>query len=175
MPGATCGDDDDHELDLTFRANKVEFIVTHRSLHPAELKADCVLKDPADVDWSIPDQAEFEDIMGNCMDVYTDERPELVHALSWFSVGAATGVGCFSVKTGRMSDLNDIRDTLRTIIVDGKCIESFPKRSLMKSYSLTAFFPHATKCVGTKKLVTWLLSCNRGLQDDHPIIRRRGS
>ena len=57
----------------------------------------------------------------------------------------------------------------------------------MKSYSLTAFFPRATKRVGTKKLVTWLLSCNRGLHskiwpvearkfpDDHPIIRRRGA
>ena len=57
----------------------------------------------------------------------------------------------------------------------------------MKSYSLTAFFPRATKCVGTRKLVTWLLSCNRGLQgkiwpvearkypDTHPVIRRRGA
>ena len=50
-----------------------------------------------------------------------------------------------------------------------------------------AFFPRSTKCVGTKKLVTWLLSCNRGLQgkiwpiearkypDDHPVTRRRGA
>ena len=57
----------------------------------------------------------------------------------------------------------------------------------MKSYSLTAFFPRPTKCVGTRKLVTCLLSCNRGLQgkiwpvearkypDDHPIIRRIGA
>ena len=43
--------------------------------------------------------------MGVTMDVYTDERPELVHALSWSSVGAATGVGCFAVKTGRLEDL----------------------------------------------------------------------
>ena len=34
----------------------------------------------------------------------------------------------------------------------------------MKSYALTAFFPRSTKCVGTRKLVEWLLSCNRGLQ-----------
>ena len=187
MPGATGGDDEDYELDLTFRANKVEFIVTHRPLHPEEIKENSVLKDPADVDWSIPDQVKFEDIMGNCLDIYTDERPELVHALSWSSVGATTGVGCFSIRTGRMADMDDIRGTLRTIVVGGKCFESFPKKALMESYSLTAFFPRATKCVGTKKLVTWLLSCNRGLQgkiwpvearkypDDHPIIRRRGA
>ena len=103
----------------------------------------------------------------------------------WSSVGAATGVGCFSVRTGRLEDLEDIRGTLRTIIHEGRCFESYPKRALMKSYSLTAFFPRSTKCVGTKKLVTWLLSCNRGLQgkiwpvearkypDDHQIARRR--
>ena len=57
----------------------------------------------------------------------------------------------------------------------------------MKSYSLTAYFPRSTKCVGTKKLLQWVLSCNRGLQgqiwpiearkypDDHPIVRRRGA
>ena len=187
MPGATGGDDEDHQLDQSFRADRIEFIVTHRRLTNAEKEADMVLKDAADVDWSIPDAAEFEDIMGNAMDIYTDERPELVHALSWSSVGAATGVGCCSVRTGRMSDLNDIRGTLRAITVGGWCFESFPKKALMESYSLTAFFPRATKCVGTKKLITWLLSCNRGLQgkiwpvearrytDEHPIVRRRGA
>ena len=151
MPGSTGDDDDDHDLDQSFRADKVEFMVVHRPLSPDEAKDNAVLHDAADVDWSIPDQAEFEDIMGHTMDVYTDDLPELVHALSWSSVGAATGVGCFSVKTGRMEDLQDIRGTLRTIVYEGKCFESYPKRALMKSYSLTAFFPRATKCVGTKK------------------------
>ena len=141
MPGATGGDDKDPQLDQSFRADRIEFIVTRRKLTKEENEVDMVLKDAADVDWSIPDAAEFEDIMGNAMDIYTDERPELVHALSWSSVGAATGVGCFSVRTGRMSDFNDIRGTLRTIIVEGWCFESFPKKALMESYSLTAIFP----------------------------------
>ena len=187
MPGATGGDDEDRELDISFRADKVEFMVVQRPLTAPEVEVDMVLKDPADVDWSIPDQTEYEDIMGTALDIYTDERPELVHALAGSSVGTATGVGCFSVRTGRLTDLEDIRGTLRTIIIHGMCFESFPKKSLMKSYSLTAFFPRSTKCVGTKKLVTWLLSCNRGLQgkiwpiearrypDDHPIARRRGA
>ena len=125
--------------------------------------------------------------MGYALDIYTDERPELVHALCWSSVGSATGVGCFSVRSGRMDDLEDIRGTLRTIIVKEKCFESFPKKALMKSFSLTAFFPRSTKCVGTHKLVYWLLSCNRGLQgkiwpvearkypDDYHIARKRGA
>ena len=57
----------------------------------------------------------------------------------------------------------------------------------MKSYALTAFFPRATKHVGTKKLIFWLLSNNPGLKgkiwpveakkypDDHPIARHRGA
>ena len=126
MPGATGGNDDETDLDLTFRANKVEFIVTQRQLCREEKEVDIVLKDAADVDWSIPTPEEFEDIMGHTMDTYTGERPELVHVLSWSSVGAATGVGCFSVKTGKMEDLDAIRGTLRTVIVAGMCFESFP-------------------------------------------------
>ena len=187
MPGATGGDEEEKDLDQSFRSNRIEFMVVQRNLTPPEKEADSVLLDPADVDWSIPDQEEYEDIMGTALDIYTDERPELVHALAWSSVGSTTGVGCFSVRTGRLKDLEDIRGTLRVIVIHGKCFESFPKRSLMKSYSLTAFFPRSTKCVGTKKLVTWLLSCNRGLQgkiwpiearkyrDDHPVTRRRGA
>ena len=55
-------------------------MVVQRPLTPDEVQADNVLKDAADVDWPIPDQSEYEDIMGVTMDVYTDERPELVHA-----------------------------------------------------------------------------------------------
>ena len=159
MPGSSGGDEDDQDLDQSFRADKIEFMVVRRPLTPAEKQADTVLVDPGDVDWSIPEQSDYEDIMGTALDIYTDDRPELVHALAWSSVGSATGVGCISVKTGRLSDMEDIRGTLRTINIQGMCFEFFPKRVLMKSYSLTAFFPRSTKCVGTKKL-----SCNRGLQ-----------
>ena len=139
MPGSAAGDDDDPELDQTFRANKVEFMVVQRDLTPAEKTQDAVLQDPSDVDWTIPEQEEYEDIMGS------DERPELVHALCWSSVGSSTGVGCFSIRTGRLDNMEDIRGTLRSILVNDKCFESFPKRALMKSYSLTAFFPRSTK------------------------------
>ena len=187
MPGTTGDDDDNRDLDQRFRADNVELMVVQRELSPEEAKIDTVLKDATNVDWSIPTHEEFEDIMGHAMDVHTDDRPELVHTLSWSSVGEATRVGCFSVRTGNIDDLNDIRGTLRAIVYWGRCFESYPKRALMKSYSLTAFFPRATKCVGTKKLIMWLLSCNRGLQgkiwpieaqkypDNHPIVRRRGA
>ena len=57
--------------------------------------------------------------MGLVFDVYTDEKPEMVHTFSWSSVGTATGVGCFSVRTGRLTDIDDIRGTVRAIVFKG--------------------------------------------------------
>ena len=83
--------------------------------------------------------------------------------------------------------MEDIRGTVRAIVYKGQCFETFPKKAIMKSYALTAFFPRSTKHVGTKKLIFWLISCNPGLKgkiwpeeakkypDDHPIARRRGA
>ena len=145
MPGTTGNDDDDRDLEQSFRADRLEFMMVHRELSPEEAKVNTVLKDAADVDWSIPTHEKFEDIiMGHAMDVHTDDCSELVHALSWSSVGAATGVGCFSVKTGNMDDLKDIRGTLRAIVYRGRCFESYPKRALMKSYSVWA--PKSSFC-----------------------------
>ena len=186
MPGST-GDEEDHELDNKFRANKIEFMVVQRTLTPNERKEGHAIEDPSDVDWTIPSQEEYEDVMGLVFDVYTDEKPEMVHGFSWSSVGTATGVGCFSVRTGKLTDIEDIRGTVRAIFYKDCCYETFPKKAIMKSYALTAFFPRATKHVGTKKLIFWLISCNPGLKgkiwpveakkypDNHPIARRRGA
>ena len=80
-PGLTGGDED-RDLDQTFRSDKIEFMIVHRQLDPDEVCEGSVLKDPADVDWAIPSLSEYEDIMGLCMDIYTDDHPELVHTLS---------------------------------------------------------------------------------------------
>ena len=163
MPGSTGDQDEDRELDLAFKADKIEFIVVQRPLTNSEKQQGIAIEDASDVDWSIPTQEEYEDVMGLVFDVYT-EKPEMVHNFSWSSVGTATGVGCFSVRTGKVADMDDIRGTIRAIVYKDKCYESFPKKAIMKSYALTAFFPRATKQMGTKKLIFWLLSCNPGLK-----------
>ena len=187
MPGSTGEGDDDGELDQAFRADKNEFLVIHRELTHNEVKQDCVLEDIGDVDWRIPTQEEYEDLMGQVVDVFTDEQHALVEALKWSSVGSATGVGCFSVSTGNLGHMNDIRGIICSIIHDCRCFESFPRKAMMKSFSLTAFFPRSTKYVGMDKLVEWLLLLNRGLRgtiwpsvakkfpDDHPSPRKRGA
>ena len=56
VPGSTGCDDEDKELDQSFRSDKIDFIVVQRDLKPDEVTADGVLMGPADVDWSIPDR-----------------------------------------------------------------------------------------------------------------------
>ena len=187
MPGSTGEGDDDGELDQAFRADKIEFLVMVRNVTEDERRDDAVLKDAGEVDWDIPSKDEFEDVMGQVFDLFMDECPGLVHAFKWASVGSATGVGCFSVSTGQRNHISDIRGIMCTMIHNGRCFESFPKRAMMKSFSLTAFFPRATKFVGMGRLIEWVFSCNRGLKgtiwpsavkkfpDDHPNPRKRGA
>ena len=187
MPGNTGDEDPEGDLDQSFRADRIECLVMHRPLTEGEKQLDGVIENPGDVDWSIPEKEDFEDCMGLLFEIYTEEAPELVHAFGWSSVGSATGVGCFCVKTGKRSHIDDIRGALRSIVHDGRCFESFPKGAIMKSFSLTAFFPRATKYVSTDKLIYWLLACNSGLKgtiwpvearkypDNHHIPRRRGA
>ena len=94
MPGSTSEGDEGGELDQSFRADKIEFMVIQRPT-PEEVQADSVLEDAGHVDWSIPTQSEYEDLMGQVMDVYTDTDSYLVDALNWSSVGSTTGVRCF--------------------------------------------------------------------------------
>ena len=120
----------------------------HRELTEEEAKQDLVLQEVGDVNWDIPTQEEYEDLMGQVIDVFTDEKHDLVQVLKWSPVGSSTGVGCFSVGTGNLGQINDIRGIIRTIIHGSRCYESFPKRSMIKSFSLTALFPRNTKYVG---------------------------
>ena len=85
MPGATGDQDDSRELDLSFKADRIDFIVVQRPLTVNEKREGCAIEDPADVDWTIPTQDEYEDVMGLVFDVYTDDRPEMVHSFKWSS------------------------------------------------------------------------------------------
>ena len=116
MLGSTAQDNDDDELDQSLRADKIEFLVMIRAATPEEIQDDGFILDAREVDWDIPNTEEFEDAMGQVFDIFTDVDTDLVHAFKWPSVGGATGVGCFSVSKGRLDQIYDIREVLRTII-----------------------------------------------------------
>ena len=52
MPGATGDQDDSRELDLSFKADRIDFIVVQRPLTVNEKREGCAIEDPADVDWT---------------------------------------------------------------------------------------------------------------------------
>ena len=164
IPGSTGEGDDDGDLDQSFRADKIEFLVMHRPMTKTETEADTVLEDPANVDWAIPNQVEYEDLMGQVMDIYTDTDSYLVDPLNWSSVGTTTGVGCFSEKTGNPEHIQDLQGVVRSIMYKSNCFETFPKKAMMQSFSLSAFFPRSTSFVGVGKLIEWLFFCNKGLK-----------
>ena len=80
MPGSTGADEEDGELDQSFRADKLEFLVMTRNFTAAERDAEMVTEDTGDVDWDIPTREEFEDVMGLVFELFTEEDSELVHA-----------------------------------------------------------------------------------------------
>ena len=101
-------------------------MIVMRELTKVEAEVDAVIEEVGDVDWDIPNQEEYEDVMGQVVDVFTDDNVGMVQALRW----SATGVGCFSVGTGNRDHIDEIRRVVRTIIYGGRCYESFPKKSI---------------------------------------------
>ena len=59
MPGSTGEDEEDGELDQSFRADKIEFLVMVRNITAAEKDVDSVLEEVGDIDWDIPSHEEF--------------------------------------------------------------------------------------------------------------------
>ena len=64
MPGGTGDQDPDDDLDQSFRADRIDFIVMHRPLTNSEREADNMIEDAADIDWAIPEKEEFEEYDG---------------------------------------------------------------------------------------------------------------
>ena len=93
MPGSTGSLKEDTDLDQSFRADRIEFMVVQRPLTASEAQESGVIEDPGDVDWDIPTPEQYEDIVGHLFDVFTDDDSNLIHAFRWSSVGSATGVG----------------------------------------------------------------------------------
>ena len=73
MPGSTGDEDEDTELDIKYKADKIEFMLVQRPLTDVEQIEGHAIEDASDMDWAIPTQDEYEDIMGLVFDVYTDD------------------------------------------------------------------------------------------------------
>ena len=114
-------------------------MVMQRALTPNEVQAYTVLKEVAKVDWEIPTQEQYEDLMSQVMDIYTDTDSYLVDALNWSRVESNTCVGCFSVKIGIQEHFNDLCGVMCAIHFNKK-LRILSEGSHAESFSLAAFF-----------------------------------
>ena len=168
MPGeARNADPDDISLNQTFRADKVEFLLVARAAIPAESAQNRQVLDVNNADWDLPKEAEYEDAMGYAIDEFTRTDRTLIHVINWSSVSKTTDTGIFSIKTGSLQHIEDFRDIIRRMFIEGRCYESFPRMAILKKYQLSAYFPKSTSRIDNQKLCDWLMDCNEGLRGEH--------
>ena len=132
MPGSAkeC-DPDDHSLNQTFRADKVEFLVVSRPATPAEDAQKRQLLNVNTADWDIPKDEEYKDAMGLAINEFTRADRDLIHVICWSSVNKTTDTGVFSIKTGQLQHIEDFRDIIRRMFIEGKCYETFPRLAIL--------------------------------------------
>ena len=58
----------------------LDFLIMQHQLTTTEVDQHAVLEDMADVDWTILDHEQYEDIMSQTFDIFTDDNPDMVHA-----------------------------------------------------------------------------------------------
>ena len=165
MPGTgKDSDPDDHSLNQTFRADKIEFLVVSRPTSPDEAAQNRQIMNVNTADWDIPKDEVYEDAMGFAINEFTRFDSELIHVICWSSVNKTTDTGVFSIKTGNLQHIEDFRDIIRRMFIEGTCFETFPRLAILKKFQLSAYFPKSTSRIDNQKLCDWVMSCNEGLR-----------
>ena len=191
MPGdSKDADPEDRRLDMSFKAEKVEFLLVARPITEREIKEGCILESVNQSAWDIPEAEDFEDAMGKATNMLCTGNKHLIHQVniieykgmkskldppkthfnpylpqvSWSSVASQTGIGAFSMRTDNMEAMETLRGAIRSLVFGSSCFESFPKDALVQKFGLSIFFPRACAHVDKDLLIEWLRSCNPGLK-----------
>ena len=193
MPGdSKDADPEDRRLDMSFKAEKVEFLLVARPITEREIKEGCILESVNDSAWDIPEVEDFEDAMGKATNMMCQSNKQLIHQVnniikitchnisklytlypndlytpnqvSWSSVASQTGIGAFSIRTDNMEAMETLRAAIRSLVFGSSCFESFPKEALVQKFGLSIFFPRACAHVDEDLLIEWLRTCNPGLK-----------
>ena len=167
MPGSSKDSDpEDLSLNQTFRADKIEFLLVSRPASTVEDSTKHQIENVNTADWDIPKDAEYEDAMGCAIDEFTRTDSDLIHVICWSSVNKSTDTGVFSIKTGNLQHIEDLRDIIRRMFIEGRCFETFPRLAILKKFQLSAYFPKSTSRIDNQKLTDWLMDCNEGLRGE---------
>ena len=163
--------------DESFKSDRIEFVIVERELALGE--AAPTSGSDRDYEWEIPERSDFDAIMGQAIDKYTETDWDRIDFLTFSSVGWNTGVGLFAFGSDKLEQMNIFRDIIRTIQIGNKCFESYPKRMLLNRYALTIYFNAAFQWNSELKLLFFIKKLNgfkgeltmaetRFYPEDHP-------
>ena len=182
MPGDSKeADPEDRRLDMSFKAEKVEFLLVARPVTDREIKEGCILESVNESAWDIPEAEDIEDAMGKATNMMCLNNKHLIHQVnktrflfnviepgscsttyviisikvSWSSVASQTGIGAFSMRTDNMEAMETLRGNIRSLVFGSNCFESFPKDALVQKFGLSIFFPRACAHVDEDLLIEW--------------------
>ena len=83
MPGnSKDADPDDRQLDMSFKAEKVEFLLVARPITAREIKEGCILESVNNSAWDIPEAEDYEDAMGKATNMLCTRNKHLIHQVS---------------------------------------------------------------------------------------------
>ena len=127
MPGdSKDADPEDRRLDMSFKTEKVEFLLVARPITDREIKEGCIVESVNESAWDIPEAEDFEDAMGKATNMLCTGNKHLIHQVyiqrhgneshtttipnanlyitqvTWSSVASQTGIGAFSMRTDNM-------------------------------------------------------------------------
>ena len=137
-PDIECDDVHDKDLDSTFRATRLEFILLAQTLPLDEtLDPDIAAVDDNDLEWSIPDQDTFDDVVGDAVFTFTENEPTRIDTLAWSSTGWDTGVGLIALTTDNLKLVEDFRSAISMVDHPSLRFITLPKQMLIKKYALT--------------------------------------
>ena len=171
---------------MSFKAEKVEFLLVARPITDREIKEGCILESVNQSAWDIPEAEDFKDTMGKATNMLCTGNKHLIHQVylllqwinqynwhynsynvnpylpkvSWSSAASQT----FSMRADNMEAMETLRSCIRSLVFGSSCFESFPKEALVQKFGLSIFFPRACAHVNKDLLIEGLRSCNPGLK-----------
>ena len=114
------------KLQSSFRTEKVEFVLMSRKL---------VATSREELEWELPDKDTYDEVVTAASAEFIADEVSRSDAIIWSSIGQATGVGMFAMSTAKLDLVEQFCLLLRNTALDSLEFETFPKESLLESWS----------------------------------------
>ena len=158
--------------DETIKTSRLNFLILYRK--PGKDEVVMELDDPK-IDWQIPNQATFENVMDVAICNFTEEDPDRLEVIEFSKVGWNTGVGLVGFRTDNMNLVGEFADIVKKLIFPelNLCFCLAPRKLLMDKYALTCYFNSSFKMQKPKNLIYWILKFNPTLKGKADLVEVR--